>query len=86
LLKLNFQAATRTIQKYRQVGHSQPLPGQSGSTFLKTQGKDIWACDFVPVVTLFFQTLYAFVIVHVGSRRAVHVNTTAHPTDAWVAQ
>jgi hypothetical protein len=40
----------------------------------------------VPVVTLFFQTLYAFVIVHVGSRRVVHVNATTHPTDAWVAQ
>jgi putative transposase len=24
--------------------------------------------------------------VHVGSRRVVHVNATAHPTDAWVAQ
>jgi putative transposase len=40
----------------------------------------------MPVITLFFQTLYAFVIVHVGSRRVVHVNATAHPTDAWVAQ
>jgi transposase InsO family protein len=26
------------------------------------------------------------VILHLGSRRVVHVNTTAHPTDAWVAQ
>ena len=52
----------------------------------KTQGQDIWAGDFVPVVTLFFQTLYAFVIVHLESRQVVHVNATAHPTDAWVAQ
>jgi putative transposase len=40
----------------------------------------------VPVVTLFFQTLYAFVIVHVGSRRVVHVNVTNYPSDAWIAQ
>jgi hypothetical protein len=31
-------------------------------------GKDIWACDFVPVVTLFFQTIHTFVIVHYESR------------------
>ena len=38
------------------------------------------------MVTLFFQTLYAFVIVPVGSGRVVHVNATVHPTDAWLAQ
>jgi transposase InsO family protein len=38
------------------------------------------------VVTLFFQTLYAFGIVQVGSRRVVHVNATAHPSDEWIAQ
>ncbi len=52
------------------------------STFLKTHGQDIWACDFVPVVTLFFQTVYAFVIIHLGSRRVIHVNATSQPTDA----
>jgi putative transposase len=86
LLKLGIRVAKRTIQKYMRGVRSQSPTGQSWSTFLKTHGQDIWACDFVPVVTLFFQTLCAFVIVHVGSRRVVHVNATAHPTDAWVAQ
>jgi hypothetical protein len=53
---------------------------------LKTQGQSSWACDFVPVVTLFFQTLYAFVIVPVGSRRVVHVNATARPSREKIAQ
>ncbi len=53
---------------------------------MKTHGQDIWACDFVPVVTLFFQTVYAFVIIHLGSRRVIHVNATSQPTDTWVAQ
>ena len=53
---------------------------------MKTHGQDIWVCDFVPVVTLFFQTIHAFVMLHLGSRRVVHVNATRHPTDAWVAQ
>jgi putative transposase len=86
LLKLGIRVAKRTIQKYMHAVRSQSPTGQSWSTFLKTHGQDIWACDFMPVITLFFQTLYAFVIVHVGSRRVVHVNATAHPTDAWVAQ
>jgi transposase InsO family protein len=53
---------------------------------LKTHGRDLWACDFVPVVTLFFETVYAFVIVHLNSRRVVHVSATAQPTDGQVAQ
>ena len=86
LLQLGIRVAKRTIQKYMQAVRSQSPAGQSWSTFLKTQGQAIWACDFVPVVTLFFQTLYAFVIMHVGSRRVVHVNAAAHPTDEWIAQ
>ena len=86
LLKLNIKVAKRTIQKYMQAVRSKPPSGQSWSTFLQTHGKDIWACDFVPVVTLFFKTLHAFVIVHHGSRRVVHVGVTDHPTDEWITQ
>jgi putative transposase len=86
LLKLHIPVAKRTIQKYMQAVRSQPPSGQSWSTFLKTHGKDIWACDFVPVVTLFFKTIHALVIVHHDSRRVVHVGVTEHPTDAWITQ
>ena len=83
---MNIKVAKRTIQKYMQAVRSKPQSGQSWSTFLQTHGKDIWACDFVPVVTLFFKTLHAFVIVHHASRRVVHVGVTDHPTDAWITQ
>jgi putative transposase len=86
LLKVGVQVAKRTIQKYIRAARSRPPSEQSWSTFLKTHGQDIWACDFVPIVTIFFKTLYAFVIVHLDSRRIVHVNVTDHPSDAWVAQ
>jgi putative transposase len=86
LLKWNIQVAKRTIQKYMQAARSKPPSGQSWSTFLQTHGKDIWACDFVPVVTLFFKTLHAFVMVHHESRRVVHVGVTDHPTDEWITQ
>ena len=85
-MKLNIKVAKRTIQKYMQAVRSKPPSGQSWSTFLKTHGQDIWACDFVPVVTLFFKTLHAFVIVHHESRRVVHVGVTDHPTDEWITQ
>jgi hypothetical protein len=73
LLKLNIQVAKRTIQKYLQVVRSQPPSGQSWSTFLETHGKDILACDFVPVVTLFFKTIHAFVTMQHESRRVVNI-------------
>jgi len=31
-------------------------------------------------------SLFAFVVVALGSRRVVHVGVTRHPTDAWVAR
>lgn len=86
LLKLGIEVAKRTIQKYMRAAPTRSPSGQSWSTFLKTHGQDLWACDFVPVVTLCFKTLYAFVIVHLESRRIVHVNVTDYPSDAWVAQ
>ena len=86
LLKLNSQVAKRTIQKYMRAARSKPSSGQSWSTFRQTHGKGIWACDFVPVVTLFFRTMHAFVIVHHGSRHVVHVGVTVHPTDEWITQ
>jgi hypothetical protein len=52
----------------------------------KDAGKGIWACDFVPVVTMFFRTMHAFVIVHLDGRRVVHFGVTEHPADEQVAQ
>lgn len=46
----------------------------------------MWACDFLPVIDLFFRTVYVFFIIQLGSRRVVHFGITRHPTDAWVAQ
>ncbi len=86
LLKLNLQVAKRTIQKYiRQVRLRRPS-GQTWRTFLHNHAPDIWACDFLPVVSLFFRQYFVFFIVELASRRVVHFGVTAHPTDAWAAQ
>ena len=38
------------------------------------------------MVTLFFKTIHAIVIVHHDSRRVVQVGATANPTDVWITQ
>jgi len=86
LLKLDIKLANRSIQKYTHGVRSQWASGPSWLIFLQTHGKNIWACDFVPVVRLFFQTIHTFVMVQLESRRVVHCGATDHPTDAWVAQ
>ena len=86
LLKLGIKVAKRTIQKYMRPARKGPSPGQTWATFLRNHSKDIWACDFLPVVDLFFGELYAFFVVEHGTRRVVHFGVTRHPTDEWTAQ
>jgi transposase InsO family protein len=86
LLKLDIHVAKRTIQKYLR-GARRPHPrGQTWTTFLRSQAKGIWACDFLQLTDLFFRPVFAFFIVEHATRRVVHVGVTRHPTDTWVAQ
>jgi transposase InsO family protein len=86
LLKLNIPLAKWTIQKYMRGARPPRRSGQTWATFLRNHGHAIWACDFLPVTDLLFRPLYAFFVIELASRRAVHANVTRHPTDAWVAQ
>jgi transposase InsO family protein len=86
LLKLGISVAKRTIQRY--IGHKPVprVPSQTWSTFLKMHARDVWACDFVPVIDLLFRQLFVFFIVELESRRVVHFGVTRHPNQFWVAQ
>jgi putative transposase len=84
LLKLTFNVAQRTIQKYMRAVPSELSAGQSWAIFPVAHGQGIWTCDFVPGVKLFFNTLHDFVIVNHNRRRMVHVGVTDHPTYAWI--
>ncbi len=86
LLKLDIQLATATIQKYMRLARPRRVSNQTWPVFLKNHTKDVWACDFLPMIDLFFRQSYLFVIVELASRRIVHFGVTAHPTDAGVAQ
>jgi hypothetical protein len=91
LLKLGINFSKRTIQRYLpRTGRPPASPStQTWAIFLRNHASQIWACDFIEVYNLFFQSLFVFVIIELSSRRIVHVAlsaaSTAHPTDAWVA-
>ena len=86
LLKLGFRVAKHTIQTYITQVRPAKFPSQTWAIFLKNHAQDIWACDFLPVIDLWFRPLDLFFISELASRQVGHFNVTAHPTDAWVAQ
>ena len=86
LCKLGLTVAKHTIQTYiAQVRPAKP-PSQTWIIFLKNHAKDMWACDFLPVIDIWFRPLFLFFSVELASRRIVHFGVTCSPTDAWVAQ
>jgi len=85
LLKLGLHGSKSMIQKYLPKNRL-PHPTQNWTTFLHNHAHQIWACDFIHITDLFFRSLFAFVMIELGSRRVVHVGVTARPTDARVAQ
>jgi transposase InsO family protein len=87
LLKLGIKVSKRTIQKYmRSVRGRNGGGGQRWATFLKNHAERMWVCDFIQTHDLLFRQVYAFFLVHLASRRVVHVAATRHPTQAWTAQ
>lgn len=86
LLKLGLPVAKDTIETYLRRVRRPRSPSQGWNTFLRNHAKDVWACDFLPVIDLLFRTVYVFFIIELGSRRVVHFGVTRQPTDTWVTQ
>jgi hypothetical protein len=42
--------------------------------------------DFFTVPTVWFGTLFVFIVLRHDRRRIVHFNVTSHPTAEWTAQ
>ncbi len=85
LLKLGIKVSKRTIQKYMRSVRT-TRGGQTWATFLKNHADQTWACDFVQTYDILFRQVYAFFIIHLGSRRVVHAAATRNPTQEWTAQ
>jgi hypothetical protein len=85
LLKLDLQVSNRTIQKYMKGVRSRS-GGQSGATFLANHADATWACDFIQAYDILFRQVYAFFVVHIGSRNVVYAAARRNPTREWTTQ
>jgi putative transposase len=88
LLKLGLTVSPRTVGRYLQRLRSSRggRPAQRWATFVRNHAHAVLACDFFTTITVGFRTLYVFVVLDVGTRRIVHWNVTAHPTEDWTIQ
>lgn len=86
LLKPGIHVAKRTIRKYLRGVRPMPSPSQTWRILLNNHTDEMWACDFLPVVDLFFRLTFVFFLVELGSRCVVHFGVTRHPTSEWVTQ
>jgi hypothetical protein len=85
LLKLGIRVGERTVQKYMYRDRSSgPRDGQSWKTFLKNHA--VCACDFLQLYDIWFRPIFAFFIMNVNTKEAVHVAVTRAPTEQWTAQ
>lgn len=85
LLKIGVRVSKRTIQKYMRSWRRKP-GGQTWSTFIKNHAHDIWSCDFIQSYDLLFRPVFLFFVVHLASRRVVHMAATRNPSQDWTAQ
>jgi len=86
LLKLGIRVSKRTIQRYLRPLRRKGPSGQRWLTFVHNHLDDTWACDFVQTYDILFRPIFAFFLVHLGTRRVVHFNVTRQPSRHWVAQ
>jgi hypothetical protein len=82
-LKLGLTVSPRTVGRYlRRLRPSRGgRPAQRWATFVRNHAHAVLACDFFTAITVHFRILYVFIVLDVGTRRIVHRNVTAHPTE-----
>jgi putative transposase len=85
LVRLGFPVSARTVSKYMRRPYD-GVPSPTWRKFLTDHAKNIWACDFFGVRTVFFRTLYVFFVMHHETRQILQVQVTRHPTADWAAQ
>jgi putative transposase len=85
-LKFGIRHAGSTVRSYVLKKPAGPRDSQAWRTFLKSQAKAIWCCDFFVQHTVGFRVLYVFLIMELASRKVIHIHVTAHPTLKWTKQ
>jgi hypothetical protein len=83
LLKFGIKISQASVAKYM-VRNPKP-PSQTWRTFLNNHVSQLASIDFLTLHTIWFQTLFIFVVLAHNRRRVVYFNVTAHPTAEWTA-
>jgi putative transposase len=90
LRKLGRLVARSTISAVLRRHGISPAPtrGRGGSwrTLLRHYRRQVLACDFVQVETLFLRAVYVLFFIEVRTRKVHLAGCTAHPTATWVTQ
>ncbi len=91
LLKLGYDIGRSTVRDILKRQHIAPAPQRAKncgnwSSLLSHYGKQLMACDFFTVETVWLKTLHALFFIELGSRRVHFAGCTAHPTAEWVTQ
>ena len=81
LKMLGIDIERTTVKRYLTILTWSPTPGWT--PFVKNHMHQTAAMDFLVVVTLSFQLLYASIIVSHGRRKIIHVDVTRRPTQDW---
>jgi hypothetical protein len=61
-------------------------PSQDVADVPQESRSQLASVDFFIVHTVWFEVLFAFIVLTHDRRRVVHFNVTTHPTDEWTAQ
>jgi len=89
LATLGIKVAASTVWEILKDEGINPSPQRAATTwaaFLRSQADALLACDFIETVTLAGQRQYILAVIEHATRRIRVLETTAHPTAAWVAQ
>ena len=82
LLKLGFELAESTVSRYM-MRRRRP-PSQSWRTFLRNHAEAIAAIDLCVVPTVYFERLFAFIIIGHGRRQLLWFAVTGiRPRSGW---
>ena len=76
----------RTILRRAGLGPAPRRDGPSWRQFLRAQAQGIVACVFFTVETVFLNTLYVLVFMHLQTRRILGFRVSANPKAPWMTQ
>lgn len=84
-VKLSATSVGNVLRRHR-VGPAPRRDGPTWAQFLRSQAKEVLACDFFSVDTIALQRLYVLFFIELDRRHVWLAGVTAHPDRDWMTQ